>query len=96
MHPETKYLQMSVTDFGKKVVASHKISLGECGIVEITDEMWAVVAFDSDGNLTMSRNFAFTPPLKSTVWENCRTFYKKVKNCMVHRKLEDLASLEDE
>lgn len=84
-----------VLTFGRGVVSSHKYSVGVASIVEMTENMYAVLATDKDGWLLYSRNFAFTDNCKKEVMKDCRRLYNSVRAHMSKKRLDLLDTLDD-
>lgn len=85
---------MIEADLGR-VITSRKYSAGTVYISDLTNNMWAVTVLDKDNIIVSSRSFAFSETTEKKVWEDCRRYYKQVKECVFQRKLELIDALED-
>jgi hypothetical protein len=85
---------MIEADLGR-IITSKKYASGTIYISDLTNNMWAVTVLDRDNIVISSRTFAFSDKTEKTVWESCRSYYKKVKECVFQRKLELIDALED-
>lgn len=85
---------MIEADLGR-IITSRKYSAGTVYISDLTNNMWAVTVLDKDNIIISSRTFAFSDKTEKTVWESCRSYYKKVKECVYQKKLELIDALED-
>ncbi len=84
-----------ILSFGKKTIASHKYTAGVAMIAEMTDTMYAVMAFDKNGWVITSRNFAFTENCKKDVMKECRSFYNFIKDCLSKKELSSIEDWDD-
>ena len=84
---------MIEADLGR-IITSKKYASGTVYISDLTNNMWAVTVLDRD-NIISSRTFAFSDDTEKAVWESCRSYYKKVKECVYQKKLELIDALED-
>ena len=78
-----------------RIITSRKYSAGTVYISDLTNNMWAVTVLDKDNIIISSRTFAFSDKTEKAVWESCRSYYKKVKECVYQKKLELIDALED-
>lgn len=85
---------MVEADLGR-IITSRKYSAGTVYISDLTNNMWAVTVLDKDNIIISSRTFAFSDKTEKAVWESCRSYYKKVKECVYQKKLELIDALED-
>lgn len=85
---------MIEADLGR-IITSRKYSAGTVYISDLTNNMWAVTVLDKDNTIISSRTFAFSDKTEKAVWESCRSYYKKVKECIYQKKLELIDALED-
>lgn len=85
---------MIEADLGK-VITSRKYSSGTVYISDLTNNMWAVTVLDRDSMIVSSRSFAFSDKTEKKVWENCRSYYKKVKECVYQKRLDLIDALEE-
>lgn len=61
----------------------------------MSNNMWAVVAINSENQVFYSRSFCYTDATEKSVWEACRKFYKIVKECVYQKKYDVLDDLVD-
>lgn len=85
---------MIEADLGR-IITSKKYASGAVYISDLTNNMWAVTVLDKDNIIISSRTFAFSDETENAVWESCRSYYKKVKECVYQKKLELIDALED-
>lgn len=85
---------MIEADLGR-IITSKKYASGTVYISDLTNDMWAVTVLDKDNIIISSRTFAFSNETEKAVWESCRSYYKKVKECVYQKKLELIDALED-
>ena len=85
---------MIEADLGR-IITSKKYASGTVYISDLTNNMWAVTVLDRDNIIISSRTFAFSDETEKSVWESCRSYYKKVKECVYQKKLELIDALED-
>lgn len=78
---------MDEKDFGNTIL-SKSYSVGSVHLIDMRNNMWAVVAFDDDNNLLSSRNFAYTSSTEKEVWASCRKHFKKIKECLYQKRLD--------
>lgn len=85
---------MIEADLGR-IITSKKYTAGTVYISDLTNNMWAVTVLDRDNIIISSRTFAFSESTEKEVWKSCRSYYKKVKECIYQKKLEMIDALED-
>ena len=85
---------MIEADLGR-IITSKKYASGTVYISDLTNNMWAVTVLDKDNTIVSSRTFAFSDKTEKAGWESCRSYYKKVKECVYQKKLELIDALED-
>lgn len=78
---------------GKKTLTGRQYSIGVCGIVELTDTMYAVVALDINKQIIFSRNFMYTQDCKKEILKDCRKTYNNVKDILAKKQLNLLEDL---
>ena len=83
---------MIEADLGR-IITSKKYASGTVYISDLTNNMWAVTVLDKDNIIISSRTFAFSNETEKVVWESCRSYYKKVKECVYQKKLELISDL---
>lgn len=83
---------MIEADLGR-IITSKKYASGTVYISDLTNNMWAVTVLDRDNIIISSRTFAFSDETEKAVWESCRSYYKKVKECVYQKKLELISDL---
>lgn len=83
---------MIEADLGR-IITSKKYASGTVYISDLTNNMWAVTVLDRDNIIISSRTFAFSNETEKAVWESCRSYYKKVKECVYQKKLELIGDL---
>lgn len=83
---------MIEADLGR-IITSKKYASGTVYISDLTNNMWAVTVLDKDNIIISSRTFAFSDETEKAVWESCRSYYKKVKECVYQKKLELISDL---
>lgn len=81
--------------YGKKTICSARSSAGSAGLVQMTDDMWAVIVLDKSKSIFFSKNFPFTDKSKKDSWSACKAFYKIAKECVFQQNLQLLERLED-
>jgi hypothetical protein len=84
----------SILTFGKRLVQSREFSNGTVAVVEMTDNMWAVLASNKDNEILISRNFTFTDDCKKPVMQECRQFYNFIKDCFIKKQLQSLEDID--
>lgn len=85
---------MIEADLGR-IITSKKYTIGTAYISDLTNNMWAVTVLDKDNIIISSRSFAFSEKTEKKVWDECRNYYKKVKECLAQKKIELIDNLED-
>lgn len=85
---------MIEADLGR-IITSKKYASGTVYISDLTNNMWAVTVLDKDNLIIYSRSFAYSEKTEKKVWEECRKYYKQVKECVYQNKLELIDALED-
>lgn len=76
---------------GRRVISSKDYSFGSAAIVDMTNNMWAVVTIDNETESILdTRMFCYTPTTESDAWKSCLQFYKQVKNCLMRKDLSEL------
>lgn len=79
---------MIEADFGR-VITKHNTAIGTVYMFDLTSSMWAVMLFDAENQIILSRTFPYTEKTEKTSFAYCRSFYKKVKhNLVVERNLD--------
>lgn len=77
----------TIINFGKKVIDLKNFSSGTAAIIELTNNMWAVVVTDSENWIIASKNFTFTDVCKNSVQKNCRKYYRYCKDCLSKKQV---------
>lgn len=85
---------MIEADLGR-IITSRKYSAGTVYISDLTNNMWAVTILDKDNIIIYSRSFAYSETTEKKVWEECRKYYKQVKECVYQKRLDLIETLED-
>lgn len=79
---------MIEADFGR-VITKHNTAIGTVYMFDLTSSMWAVMLFDAESQIILSRTFPYTEKTEKASFAHCRSFYKKVKhNLVVERNLD--------
>lgn len=78
----------TIINFGKKVISLKSFSDGVVAIIELTNNMWAVVVADKENWIVASKNFTFTRGCKTKVQKNCRHYYKYCKDCLARKQIQ--------
>lgn len=81
---------------GRRIISSKDYSAGSAIIVDMANNMWAVVAIDSiTESIIGSKMFCYTDNTETDVWKTCLKYYKHVKDCLMRRApdeiIEDIA-----
>lgn len=82
---------MVEADFGR-VLTKKETSVGTAYIFDLIPSMWAVIVFDENSQIILSRNFPYNEKTRKKMFTVCRMFYKKVRKALIKH---DLNSLED-
>jgi hypothetical protein len=84
---------MIEADFGR-VITKHNTTIGTIYMFDLIPSMWAVMVFDAESQIILSRTFPYTEKTEKTSFAHCRTFYKKVKDILlVERNLDAIEEL---
>lgn len=76
---------------GRRVISSKDYSFGSAAIVDMTNNMWAVIAVDNiTESIIDSKMFCYTSNTEPDVWKTCLSYYKKVKDCLMRRAPEEI------
>lgn len=73
---------MVEADFGR-VITKHSTAIGTVYMFDLISSMWAVMLFDAESKIILSRTFPYTGKTEKISFAYCRAFYKKVKRILV-------------
>lgn len=84
---------MVEADFGRVITKKSVTAVGTVYMFDLIPSMWAVMVFDVESQIILSRTFPYTKKTEKTSFAHCRTFYKQVKELLFKRDIDGLEEL---
>jgi hypothetical protein len=83
---------MVEADFGR-VITKKETTVGTAYIFDLIPSMWAVIVFDANSQIILSRNFPYNELTEKEMFATCKTFYKKVKDALLKKDVDALEEM---
>ena len=79
---------------GNKILLSKNYSVGTVYMLEMPGDMLTVIAFDKNNNSLCAQCFFYTETLKKEVFKKAKKYFKKIRECLIQKKLEMIEELD--
>jgi len=76
------------------IILSKTYSVGSVYLLEMTEEMLAIIAYDKNDNPLYSQGFFYNENTKKKVMKTAKSYFKKIQDCLYQKKIELIEEIE--